>query len=73
MNGVNPIPTAVLFHLDTFAVVLLVLGGDVVPALANLAGQDHIHPFFTGHLRSLFACVGILVAAAGLEPATPRL
>ena len=67
-----------LRHLDALPVVLLVLRGDVVPALADLAGQGDLDPLLVlrhglSSRRSRAAAVLGLVAAAGLEPATPRL
>jgi len=46
VRGVAPVETAVLLELDALAVVLLVLGGDVVPALADLASEGHLHTLF---------------------------
>src|SRR3546814_2980143 len=37
VHGVHAVPAAVLLHLDALAVVHLVLGGDVVAALARRA------------------------------------
>src|SRR5205085_3462856 len=44
VDGVRPVPLAVLLHLDALAVVLLVLGGDVVAALAGLTLQRDLDP-----------------------------
>src|SRR5579875_2546431 len=43
VKGVPAIPPAVLSHLDPLAVVLFVLGRDVVAPLAHLAGQGHLN------------------------------
>ena len=42
MNRVLPVPGAVLFALEAFRRVLLVLDGDVVAALAHSALQDDV-------------------------------
>src|SRR5664280_3386572 len=92
VEGVTSVPRAELLHLDPLTVVHLVLGGDVVAALARLAGQgdldpllischgDSLVPVAGGHGSDTDAALvpaardlGELVAAAGLEPATPRL
>ena len=81
MGGVGPLPTAVLLHLDPLTVVLPVLGGYVVAALAALASEGHLYTLlvlchFSLHLD--MRCrrstpPARLVAAVGLEPTTPRL
>ena len=79
VESVLPVKTTELIHLDPLSVVDLVLGRDVVPALAVLALQSDLdsllvlrHGFFL--LRCFPALRRIdLVAEAGLEPATPRL
>src|SRR5207302_4119626 len=43
MQGMGAVPLAVLLHLDAVAVVLLVLGGDVVAPLADLARQRDLY------------------------------
>ena len=84
VRGVLAVPAAELLHLDTLTIIELVLHRDVVPSLALFAGQGHLNPLFVlshrfllnqpdtalSHLRPLRIC---LVAAAGVEPATPRL
>src|SRR3974390_2882357 len=85
VQRVGPVPAAELLHLDPLAVVQLVLGRDVVPPLAHLAGQGDLDPLLVlRHVPSLpqpgctrsfsapRAGPGV-VAAAGLEPATTRL
>ena len=42
MVCVGTVPLTELLHLDTFAVIHLVLLGDVVASLALLAGQDDL-------------------------------
>jgi hypothetical protein len=42
MKGVPAIPAAVLLHLDPLAIILPILHGDVVAALANVAGQSDL-------------------------------
>ena len=39
VEGMTTVPRAELLHLDPLAIVHLVLGGDVVPPFARLAGQ----------------------------------
>src|SRR5439155_7254504 len=54
VDGVLPVPAAVLLHLDPVAVVLLVLGGDVVAPLADLAGQRDLDSLIApGHWNPL--------------------
>src|SRR4029077_17030578 len=43
VEGVSVVPPAVLLHLDPLAVVQLVLGGDVVAALAQLTRQRDLY------------------------------
>ena len=81
MERVATIEAAELLHLDTLAVIDLVLGRDVVPTLAVLALKRDLDPLLVlrhfGLLASSYSTLtGIparLVAEAGLEPATPRL
>jgi hypothetical protein len=84
---VAPVEPAELLELDALAVVLTVLGGDVVTALAHLASEDHLDPLLVLchvalRMLGVLLCLGLLclslylswlVAAAGLEPATTRL
>src|SRR5438874_1337358 len=74
VERVATVPAAVLLQFEPLAVVLLVLGGDVVPSLALFTGQRDLDPLLTlchSLLRYWFAIC--LVAAGGLEPPTPRL
>ena len=80
VHGVLAVPTTELLHLDPFPVVQLVLRGDVIPSFALLTGQGDLDALLVlCHGDSLvrpaisFFLVVQLVAAAGLEPATPRL
>ena len=79
MQRVHAVVAAVLLHLDPLAVVVLVLGRDVVAVLADLALQGDLDPPLVlrhvGLLWLIARCSSaeIVVAAAGLEPATSRL
>jgi hypothetical protein len=42
VEGVAPVPTAEFTHLNALTVVDLVLGSDVVTALALLTGEGHL-------------------------------
>jgi hypothetical protein len=54
VEGVLPIPAAVLAHLDALAIVLLVLARYVVAPFANITRQRHLHSSFVfGHLELL--------------------
>jgi hypothetical protein len=53
MNGVTPVETTVLLHLDPLAVVDPVLHRDVVPPLAVLAREGDLYPLVTRHIFSL--------------------
>src|SRR6202163_4813877 len=52
VQRVLAVPAAELGELDPLPVVLLVLGGDVVSALADLAGQSDLHPLLVLRHRS---------------------
>src|SRR5487761_2232924 len=78
VQRVTPVVLAVLGHLDALTVVHLVLHRDVVAPLAVLARQGHLDALLVlGHVVSSILLWTIvrrcLVAAAGVEPATPRL
>src|SRR5262245_39334521 len=48
VDRVLALPPAVLLHLDALAVIHLVLGGDVVAALARGALEGDVHPLLVG-------------------------
>jgi hypothetical protein len=78
MKSVHAVVVAVLLHLDALTVVVLVFGRDVVAVLADLALQSDLDSSFVlrhvGLLWLIARFLGrIVVAAAGLEPATSRL
>src|SRR5437868_3011440 len=70
VEGVLAIPPAVLLHLDALAVVLLVLHGDVVAALAVLAGQRDLHSLLTLRHRLALLLVDLGDAAGADGAAT---
>jgi hypothetical protein len=63
---------AELLQLQPIGVVAAILLGDVVAVFAHLAGQSDLRPHVsTGrHVNFSFSSLGLLVAMAGLEPAT---
>src|SRR3954465_3698593 len=66
MEGVHPVPAAVLLHLDALTVVLLVLDRDVVATLALLAGQRDLHSLLVlRHDGSLLDDLGDAAGAHG--------
>ena len=77
MHRVALAPLAVLLQLDTIRIVLLVLLGRVVTALALRARQSDLRTDVLRLLRhaglSSASCRSVVVAGAGLEPATQRL
>src|ERR1700722_11685511 len=80
VQRVHAVVAAVLLHLDPLTVVVLVLGRDVVAVLADLALQGDLDPpLVLRHVGLLHSSpagstkIVLVVAAAGLEPATSRL
>src|SRR3954467_5809853 len=71
VEGVHPVPAAVLLHLDALTVVLLVLDRDVVAALALLAGQRDLHSLLVlRHDGSLLDDLGDAAGADGAAALT---
>src|SRR5690242_13352517 len=66
VDGVALVPTAVLLHLDPLAIVHAALDRDVVPPLAFLARERHLHSLLAlGHdllARSLRFWVALAAA-----------
>ena len=59
MSGVLLAETAVLVHLQTIGIVLLILDGIVIALLAVLAGQRNLNTLIRCHSRHLlFECMG---------------
>src|SRR5437660_10313991 len=67
VEGVAAVPAAVLLHLDAFAIVGAVLHRDVVPSLADLARQRHLHSLVARHGAPLLDDLG---DAAGADRTT---
>ncbi len=41
MEGMPSIPLTVLFHFDSFTIILAIFNRDIVPTLAVLTSQGH--------------------------------
>src|SRR5258705_7637052 len=65
MEGVATVPAAVLLHLDALAVIRPVLHRDVVPSLADLAREGHLHTLVAGHWIPLLDDLGDAAGADG--------